>query len=186
MSTIVCKFCGKETETQYHEYCHFFNVYNFGGEDEDRAAIEAHKKSPEYRSSQMYHDVTLQAIKNISVNANMFEYNENVTGFEKKGETSLFDADLDGTRCSEGIVKSNKWIAHFDRSTDVTVDYTFEGKKKSVVAQISPPAKEGLWYLGIHINNDFKLDISLCIVPVGKTGISESVPLATVDLDLSV
>ena len=184
MSTIKCKFCGTEIGAQFCKYCGFFNVYNFGGVAEDKAAIEKHKKSSEYRASQMFHDVTLKNIKDISIFADAFKYNENKTALIKTGQKSLFDSNIDGIKCSNGIVKSNEWIAHFDGSADVTIHYTFGGTKKSVTAKISPEASEGLWYLTLHINEELRLEVGLCVAPVCGKGSSSSVQLATVDLDL--
>ncbi len=131
-----------------------------------------------------HREEVLGKIKKISISADIFRYNENKNGFEKTGTKSLFKQSLDGLTCYKSIVKSDEWIAHFDGAADIVVNYTFGGAKESVSTSINPDAGEGLWYLALHINEELRLEVGLCVVPVGGKGSPSSVQLATVDLDL--
>lgn len=188
MSTIKCKFCGRESESQYHEYCGFFNVYNFGGPEEDRAAIETHRKSAEYKASQMYHDETLKAIKNISLEAGSFKYNESKQSMERVGTQELFGSGFDGVACNKSFLRSSNWIAHFEGSTTITINYEFAGKRKTVKATISPKQSEGIWYPCLHIDDKFNLEVGIYVVPAnGETKQTKGSyeKLATVPLDVN-
>ncbi|MBO4414671.1 MAG: hypothetical protein J5824_01675 [Lachnospiraceae bacterium] len=176
-----CKFCGREIEGQYDEYCGFFNAYNFGGTAEDEAAIEAHKKSAEYKASRMYHDVTIGAIKNISLKAVSYKYNESTKKMEKTGTVSLFEPGLDAEKCLDKMIKSKTWIAHFEGTQEIKVTFDFNGKTEIRFAMISPKPQEGVWYLYICFRKEFKIEIGLCIVPVNG-GKEKTELLATIDL----
>ena len=126
----------------------------------------------------------LKKIEKISISADIFKYNESKNILEKTGTRSLFKQDLDGLTCYKGIAKSDEWIAHFDGSAYITVNYTFGGTKKSVTTSITPDAGEGLWYLGLHINEELRLEVGLCVVPVSGKSSPGYMQLATVDLDL--
>ena len=166
---IKCKVCKTELTADYYcPYCGY-----------DAASLTS---DADY--SEEYKTEILQKLKDITISADTYKYNETKNSFEKIGSKSLFSAGIDGIRCSKSIVKSDEWIAHFDGEAELTVTYVFGGRKKTVKAKIAPGDHEGIWYLGLRINENLRLEIGLCVVPVDGKASPKSYLLNSAELDL--
>lgn len=177
----ICKCCGHYNEGQLCEICGFiessFSDIASSESNTLEQLISEHKKSEEYRETVLSHTY-------ISIKANCYRWNATVNQYEEqKGHVELFDPKLNGTACYVQPVFSKEWIAHSDGKNDIKVEYTFGKTKKqaSVQAQFEP--KEGIWYLGLHIDESLQLEVLLGVMPVGGNRITETKKLCTVDLD---
>lgn len=131
-----------------------------------------------------YKNTLIEKIDNISIKALKYGYSETENCMKNEGSVSIFENGLNGKKCYQSTALSKEWIAHFDEKTELTVNYTFEGKTKILQASVQPKECEGIWYLTLHINEELKLEIGLCVESVdGTTEISRQV-LSTVPLDL--
>lgn len=178
-----CKCCGHIVDGQLCEICNFiepsFSDIASSEKNTLEHAITAHKQTQAYKEGVLSNTV-------ISMNAFQFQWNQKSSKYELMREMELFDRNLTGTKISQSIIRSNKWIAHFDGETLLNVKYVFAGKEKTIPVTISPKPSEGCWYPFIHINDDLRLEIGLIVAPVGETNKSRKELLTTVDLDFTV
>lgn len=164
MSIIKCKFCGGESESQYHAYCGFFNVYNFGGDDEDKVAIEAHSNSPEYKASQMYHDVTIKGITDISLMSYEYGWDEKSSEYKLLNTTTQKLADA--TQCDGKVY----WVPDKEfcqppeddiHPQTLEISYKFNGTEYKAKCGITPVRSNDFYHIGVEVTKDFKLYIYL-------------------------
>ncbi len=161
---LICDYCGFEN----------FGTLNEAGKERELQRAERHRKS------------ILGKLSGFSLKADSFIWNTETNNYKKTGSVDLFASDLNKVQCGQSIIRSNKWIAHFDGETLLNVKYVFAGKEKTIPVTISPKPSEGCWYPFIHINDDLQLEIGLIVVPVGEANKSRKELLATVDLDFTV
>ena len=165
-----CKVCQTELSADYQcPYCGY-----------DAAVLTV---SADYSSK--HKERILSSIDNISVT--LFEYKANLKeqSFEKTKNVSLFENNLNGKKCNSSIIKSKYWISHWnDQSKKIEIRYVFNGKQKKLNVALKPVQSEGLLYLGLHINENLRLDVSVCVEPIKKNGESKVILMNTVDLDL--
>jgi hypothetical protein len=139
-------------------------------------SISEHKKSHSYRDAVLSHTV-------FSIKANVYQWSDVSNRYEKQKDVELFDSNLNGTDYFNAPVFSKEWIAHSEGKADIKVEYTFGNAKKQAVAQVELELKEGIWYLGLHINESLQLEVLLGVMPVGGRRVTESRRLCTVNLD---
>ena len=164
MSTIKCKFCGGESESQYHEYCGFFNAYNLGGEYEDKVDIEKHKNSSEYKASQMYHDLTIKGITDISLVSYEYGWDEKSSQYKLLNTTTLKLAD--GNQCDGKVY----WVPGKEfcqppekdiQSQTLEIFYKFNGTQYKAKCGITPVRSDDFYHIGVEVTRDFNLYIYL-------------------------
>ncbi len=175
-----CKCCGHNNEGQLCEYCGFiepsFSDIASSESNTLDLLIAEHKKSKEYRETVLSHT-------SISIMANRYQWNPTTNQYEQKGSIELYDPKPDGTTCFAQTVYSKEWIAHFEGKAEVKVHYSFGNQSKDTSAKLNLSPQEGIWYLGLHINESLQLEIWLRVKSVDGNQIVQDKLLDKVDLD---
>lgn len=163
-----CRVCNSELIKKYSKcpYCGYSNSVALTVSCDD---------SEEYRQN------IIKKIKQISVEADKFKYSVDEGEIKEVGIIPLFENNLDGIKCSQKLVKSKEWIAHFDKE-EFIVRYTFGDINKAVEVYVQAEEWEGIWHLAIRLNEELRLEVGLYIEPISGEGRVEI--LDTVDLDL--
>lgn len=167
-----CRVCSTELRGKHTDcpYCGYGNavVFTLSGDD-----------SPQYRKK------LLSSLQNISVQGKKFQYHAEQKVFREIPGGAIFREGLSGTDCAGSIVLSSEWIAHLEGPTDLRITYEVGGKKKETVVPVSLSDREGLWYLGLRINQDLRLELYLNIVKSGGSSVVNRVKLKSADLDFN-
>ena len=177
-----CECCRTSIADNEHQcsYCHFdlpsiLSIH-------DKAKTEAVLKE----EGAKHREEILEKITQISLKAEEFKWNPSTGIYTSKDKKELFPWNLNGIKCGgHNPVYSESWLAHVAGKADITVEYSFENKKKSVsVALNLPQGEEGLWHLGLHINDFLELEVLLGIKPVNEKRFSKEDVLCTTKLKL--
>lgn len=169
--TFYCRVCQTPLNQKYGNcpYCGYSNRLNFTVSADD---------SDDYRSD------CLNKINGLSIKANVYQWNATSNQYEEKGSVELFDPNLNGADYFNAPVFSKEWIAHFEGQADIVVEYTFGGSKRRVPARVQVEPKEGIWHLGLHINEALRLEILRRVMSVNENSVIETSTLCIVDLNL--
>jgi hypothetical protein len=164
-----CNVCGTELTKEYYcPYCGY-----------DGAILT---KESDY--SEDYRNQLLNKIRNIALLADSFVYDTGSNVFEKDESCNLFKDDLHGTECYCRTCKSRTWVAHLEGKIRVTITYSFGNRKKELKTTIDLEKMEGIWFLGVRINQELRLELELCVLSPLNNDIEEVKRLNTIDLEL--
>ena len=171
---VECNVCGTCIGLEKCSYCGYINPDVLANEN-----ISDYVK----RDAAKYRQDTLSKLRCLSIRANVYQWNAAANQYKQKGDVELFDSKLNGTDCFKAPKFSKEWIAHTEGQANITVEYTFGSTPKRVTAKVQFEPKEGIWYLGLHINESLRLEILLGVKPVDGDSITETKKLCTLDLD---
>lgn len=152
-----CRVCDTELSEAYGicPYCGYRNVALMNPFSDD---------------SSNYRDTLLRNIKRITAMANCFRYDKGKKEFKQESENSLFEKPFEGADCYKRSVYSDRCLAHFEGTADLTISYEYGGKKHNVTVPVHFDEQEGLWRLGLQINNRIRLEVWRLVDPLQNSG----------------
>ena len=167
-----CKVCNTPLQKKYSVclYCGYSNKVVLTPSADDSA---------DYKAS------LLSRIRNISMEKGRYQYQEAEKEVKELERISLFPSGLSGEKYSKDIIQSKDWIAHFEGEAKLSISYEFNGKKRHKSIQIKPNSSEGVWYLGLHLNPEFRLEIYQCVYPVKNKKSRDQVTSTGTGIDTS-
>ena len=167
----ICKVCNSDLEIKYGvcTYCNYNNRLRF------TAAEDEHKA---------YKESILNSISNVSIEVGVFKYDDSIKKMKKIGVEPLSSGKTNGKAIFLDPLFFEQWITHFVSDTDIVIKYKFDSVDKSTMATISHEEKEGIWYLGLLITDDLRMEVLLKVVSIEDPSSVDYFSLAKVNLDL--
>lgn len=141
--------------------------------------------TPSGDDSQQHREKLLSSLRNISIDGKQFQYHTGQKVFREIPGGAVFEKGLSGTDCAGSIVRSKEWIAHMEGTADLHIAYEVNGKKKETSVPVSPGERAGLWYLGLCINQDLRLEVYLDIVEPDSGSLVDQVKLASANMEFN-
>ena len=149
----ICRVCTREFGGGTCPYCHYTNAVVL-----TESALE-----PEEKAAKIYREKLVSSLKNFSVNAVNFLWNERARAFE---ETNRPIIPLGDGADFDGIVK---WAgARFAQSPlevipplKLNIFYEYKGTKSDAAVQIQPVRCKDYWRIGLKLDPDLSLRVLL-------------------------
>lgn len=168
---MICKCCGRETESSKCWYCRHQNITLL-----DDSGLQKEIERGQKKKQQI-----LDSIKDISINKFIYKWNDDQNTIEPAGTER--DVICNGTSCYENTVWSSSEFAQVpaveNGAKSITIFYTLDGVSKSVTTEINTIATEDFWKIGVKITDDLRMVVYLGTVSNNSSSEAFDIDLIT-------